>query len=277
MAASQLRSSFVHAKDGLRLAVDEAGERGKPAVVFVHGYAQSRASWRQVLSGPLAEELHLIAYDLRGHGDSETPPVERCTVEQLGADLAAVIESLGGATPIVAPWSYGGVSVGEYLRQGGRQLSGLWLLAASNAIGRSARPLFGSAMNNHARALLSADPATYEAGARAFLTETTSAALSPEVIEDSLAEMLRVPAHVRSALLSKDQDYLEELATCGLPISILHGRGDLVVLPAMSERVIARVPEARGVWLDDVGHLPWLEAPQVFAAELRALVKRARR
>ena len=277
MATSPTRTSFVRTRDGLQLAVEEAGRRGAPTVIFVHGYAQSRTIWRRALLGPLASRLHLLSFDLRGHGDSEAPATNHASTEWLGVDLEAVIDSLGGTAPIVAPWSYGGVAVGEYLRRGGRRMSGLFLVAASNAIGRAARPLFGPVMLDHSRALLSADAATYMTGARAFLASCTAAPIPSELADDALAEMLRVSAPVRSALLSRDQDYANDLASCGIPITTLHGRRDPVVLPAMSERIAALVPSARSIWLDDVGHLPWLEAPQAFESELLSFATRCSR
>lgn len=266
--------SFVRTRDGVRIAVEETGTRGKPPIVFVHGYAQSRAVWRPTLTGSLAQRLHLLAFDLRGHGDSELPAPELLSIDRLAADLAAVLDSCGGLSPIVVASSYGGVVVGEYLRSGGRAISALLLVAASNAIGRSARPLFGPVMLDHSRALLSSDSTTYEAGARAFLAGCTAAPLSPEHVDDSVAEMLRVPVSVRSALLSRDQDYSAELAASDLPIVTLHGRRDAVVLPAMSERVLALIPSARAIWLDDIGHLPWLEAPRAFESAVLSLADR---
>lgn len=270
--AGQLRTSSVMASDGVKISVEEAGEPGLPAVVLVHGYAQSKAIWRPLLTGPLAERLHLISFDLRGHGESEVPAAERATMEWLGADLAAVIDALGGARPVVAPSSYGGVVLGEYVRGGGDRLRGMFLIAASHAIGRQARPLFGPVMLDHSRALLSADDAVYARGARQFLTGCTAAPLAEELMEELVREMLRVPQPVRSAMLSRDEDYLLDLARCGAPVAVLHGRRDAVVLPAMSERVQARLVGVQATWLDEVGHLPWLEAPEQLAAALLAFV-----
>ncbi|HEU4536257.1 MAG TPA: hypothetical protein VFS00_19165, partial [Polyangiaceae bacterium] len=59
------RSGFVRTADGLRIAYDDAGPPGAPAVVFVHGIAQGRAAFRGVLEGPLARELRAVAFDVR--------------------------------------------------------------------------------------------------------------------------------------------------------------------------------------------------------------------
>lgn len=270
--AGPLRTSSVMAKDGVKISVEEAGEPGRPAVVLVHGYAQSKAIWRPLLAGPLAARLHLISFDLRGHGASEVPPAERATMEWLGADLAAVIDLLGGARPVVAPSSYGGVVLGEYVRGGGDRLRGLFLISASHAIGRQARPLFGPVMLDHSRALLSADDEVYARGARQFLAGCTAAPLAEALMEEAVREMLRVPQPVRSAMLSRDEDYLLDLAQSGAPVAVLHGRRDAVVLPAMSERVVARIAGVQATWLDEVGHLPWLEAPEQLAAALLAFI-----
>jgi pimeloyl-ACP methyl ester carboxylesterase len=273
---SATRVTRVRARDGLLLTVEEAGDPELPAVIFIHGYVQSRAIWRPVLTGPLARHLRLVAYDARGHGESEDPDPERAGLDWLAADLGAVIDAVGGPPPIIAPWSYGGVVLGEHLRAGARPLGGLFCLAASSAIGRAARPFYGPAMLDNARAMLSVEPATYEAGARAFLAASTAAAFPAAHFESTLAEMLRVPAYVRSAMLRSDADYLPELAACAAPLSILHGRRDVVVVPAMSERLLARrataaAPPAEVTWLDDLGRLLWLEAPAAFEAALLSL------
>lgn len=56
---------------GLSLHVAEAGERGAPAVIFLHGWPQCWAAFKQVMPA-LAERAHTIAIDLPGIGGSET-------------------------------------------------------------------------------------------------------------------------------------------------------------------------------------------------------------
>ncbi|MCW5808262.1 MAG: alpha/beta hydrolase, partial [Deltaproteobacteria bacterium] len=203
-----------------------AGPTGAPAIVFVHGIAQSKRVFERVLAGPLAAHYRLVAFDLRGHGDSELP-AEPLARPQLAGDLARVIAALELERPVIAPWSFGGVVLGEYLRRhGDGALGGIVSLAASVRNGRDAAHLFGGAMMNHARDLLSPDPAVYAAAARAFLAGASAAPLAADVGELLLAEMLRVPAAVRRALLAGGEDYTPELAATRVPIAVIQGELD---------------------------------------------------
>ena len=261
---------MIRSADGTGIAVESTGT-GIRTIVFVHGLAQSRQIWREVLDGPLARDHRLVAYDMRGHGDSEEPPAARAAGEHLGADLEAVIASLGDARPLVVGWSYGGVAIGEYLRRGGTRISGILLSAAAMQMGRAAKDLFGPTMMNNARALMTEEGAAYEAVGRAFLDGCAAKAIAPSIVERSVAEMLRVSRPVRKALLAREADYRPELAAAAVPIATLHGTVDSVVLPSMSEHV----PNAHHTRLEGIGHLPWLEAPSAFEAALRELAARA--
>jgi pimeloyl-ACP methyl ester carboxylesterase len=177
----------------------------------------------------------------------------------------------------VVAWSYGGVAVGAYLRRhGSARLGGILLSAAAVQVGKAARALFGPAMMSNARALMSPDRAEYEAGARSFLRGCTAAPLAPAVLDRALGAMLRVPSHVRRALLARSEDYLPELARCTAPIATLHGSLDAVVLPRMSEVVTESAPGTKSDVLDGVGHIAWLESPDAFVAAVRALDQRRR-
>jgi pimeloyl-ACP methyl ester carboxylesterase len=271
-----IQTRLVRAPDGVRLAVDESGAPQGTPVVFLHGIAQSRRAWQSVLEGPLAREHRLIAVDLRGHGDSDRPEGDEAyTGERLGADLKAVCDDLGLAQPVIVAWSYSGVVVGEYLRaNGGGDLGAILFAAAAIKVGKPARALFGPAMLTHGRALMSEDPAIYEAGARAFLLACAARPVNASFLEEGLSEMARVPAHVRRTLLGRSEDYSAEVATCGLPLATLHGALDAVVLPAMSEQIASLAPGVESTYLPDVGHLASIEAPEAFNAAIRALVAR---
>ena len=269
-----MSTTFVRSPDDVNLAVQASGPREAPAVVFLHGFGQSRHSWRALLDGPLAEDHRLVAVDLRGHGDSDKPTAQEAYTqdERLGQDLEAVLDALDLRRPTLVAWSYGGVVVGEYLRRrGSERLGGILLSAAAVMVGRTAKGFFGPGMLSHARALLSDDPEQYEAGARAFVAACSKVPLDEAFVEQAIAQMKRVPVHVRRAFLSRSEDFSAEIARCRAPIVTVHGSADEVVLPAMSDHVRKLVPSSVFVGLEEVGHVPWLEAPNPFVRTLREL------
>ncbi|MGH9136812.1 MAG: alpha/beta fold hydrolase, partial [Acidimicrobiales bacterium] len=80
--------------------VAERGTPGRPTVVLVHGWPDSKALW-DYIAERLAADHHVVTYDVRGAGAS-SHPAERDAyrVETLVEDLAAVIDAIGGDRPV---------------------------------------------------------------------------------------------------------------------------------------------------------------------------------
>ena len=79
--------------DGLRLRYLEWGNRQSEPIVLVHGFSSTADAWANV-GEALASEYHLIAPDLRGHGESVWDPQERYADEQLAADVRVLAQQL---------------------------------------------------------------------------------------------------------------------------------------------------------------------------------------
>ncbi|WP_344011582.1 SDR family oxidoreductase [Streptomyces thermospinosisporus] len=86
---------------GVELCVAELGEPGRPTVVLVHGYPDSKEVWSE-LAPRLAERFHVVAYDVRGHGRSTAPRPLRggFTLEKLTDDFLAVAEAVSPDRPV---------------------------------------------------------------------------------------------------------------------------------------------------------------------------------
>lgn len=92
------------ATNGVSLAVHEWPARG-PAIVAIHGLTSNHTVWY-----PIADVLEgrhrLLAYDLRGRGDSEKPPTGYSLGEH-AADLLGLLDRLGLPRAIVMGHSLG--------------------------------------------------------------------------------------------------------------------------------------------------------------------------
>lgn len=92
-------SRWVEGADGLRLAVYEAGEPGRPTVVLVHGYPDDHAVW-DLVAERLLPDHRVVAYDVRGAGASQVPAARRgYRVDRLVTDLGAVIDAVSPDEP----------------------------------------------------------------------------------------------------------------------------------------------------------------------------------
>src|SRR5438477_7864596 len=100
------RSAFVDGA-GVRLRYVDWGIGPEPALVFLHGGGLHARSWDSVCS-VLSAERHCIAFDLRGHGESEWSASAEYGLADYAADIAAATTTLGLDRMIVVGHSLGG-------------------------------------------------------------------------------------------------------------------------------------------------------------------------
>ncbi|MEV0090576.1 SDR family oxidoreductase [Streptomyces sp. NPDC050738] len=88
---------------GIELCVAELGDASQPTVLLVHGYPDSKEVWSEV-AAQLAERygLHVVLYDVRGHGRSTAPAPLRggFTLEKLTDDFLAVADAVSPDKPV---------------------------------------------------------------------------------------------------------------------------------------------------------------------------------
>ncbi|MFE7549114.1 SDR family oxidoreductase [Streptomyces gardneri] len=86
---------------GVELCVAELGDTDRPTVVLVHGYPDSKEIWSEV-AARLAEDFHVVLYDVRGHGRSTAPAPLRggFTLEKLTDDFLAVADAVSPDGPV---------------------------------------------------------------------------------------------------------------------------------------------------------------------------------
>lgn len=266
--------------DGLDLAIYEAGDPNGPAIVFIHGFLGSHLVWERQLSGTLAEDHRLIAFDLRGHGASDKPlAAESYTDPDLWAeDVAAVIRELDLDRPVLVGWSYGGYIIPDYLREHGSDAIGgvVFVGAVTKAGTEEAQAVLGEELLEIFGGVLSPDVRTRIAATRSFLPLLTSRPLDREWYEIILAGAMMVPPEVRLAMFSRELDNDDVLGRIDVPTLVIHGQDDQTVQVSAAEHIAATVPGAELRVYDGVGHAPFIEEPQRFDEDLRAFVREVR-
>lgn len=78
--------------EGIELAVRVAGERSAPALLLIHGFPSSSATFRQVI-GPLAQRCYVIAPDLPGYGQSD--PIQQPSFSRYADLIEGLLAQLG--------------------------------------------------------------------------------------------------------------------------------------------------------------------------------------
>ncbi|MGY2061363.1 alpha/beta fold hydrolase, partial [Nocardia gipuzkoensis] len=101
----------VTTSDGVRLRVHAYGPADGDVIVLIHGWACCIEYWNPQINA-FADRYRVIAYDLRGHGESELGD-SVLTVELLAEDLVAVLAATlrPGRRAVLVGHSLGGMLV----------------------------------------------------------------------------------------------------------------------------------------------------------------------
>ncbi|MGB8266162.1 MAG: alpha/beta hydrolase [Candidatus Velthaea sp.] len=263
----------LRSEDGTALNVLTDGDERNPALVFIHGYAQTAVAWQPQVAA-FADDFFVVRLDLRGHGDSGKPADPRAYSEsqRWADDVAVVIRDLELRTPILIGWSYGGYVIADYLRLYGQDaIAGVVLAGGVSLRGVPPGERFSDPALRHVwRQLMNPDDAVALPGFVAFAEACFAEPPPPEVLEAIAKRSLRLPAHARRAMVSRTVDSAQTWAEYGKPLLIIHGELDRMVLPASADWHAAQVPHARSLRYAGVGHSPFIEATERFNADLRA-------
>ncbi|NUT94640.1 MAG: alpha/beta fold hydrolase [Saccharothrix sp.] len=110
--------------DGVRLAVYEHGDRSAPTVVLVHGYPDTHHVWDGVAE-ILAEEYHVVTYDVRGAGASDKPrDLASYRLPVLARDLFAVVDAVSPDQPVhVVAHDWGSIQAWEAVTTPGARIA----------------------------------------------------------------------------------------------------------------------------------------------------------
>jgi pimeloyl-ACP methyl ester carboxylesterase len=98
---ASIRNVSIRGHGGVNLVGDEyhPAHRVGPAVILLHGGAQTRHSWGQVPTRLAADGFLTLAVDLRGHGESSWAPEADYSPEALRSDAERMAAHIG--TPVV--------------------------------------------------------------------------------------------------------------------------------------------------------------------------------
>lgn len=228
-----------------------------PDLVLLHPFPTNHRFWLGV-ADMLAARYRLIAYDLRGHGDSSagTGPA---TMEKHAADLAHLCEVNEVSRATFAGVSIGGYVLFEFWRRHRERVAALILsdtrATADTEEGRAARlKSAGEVQQNGPAGFL-------ESMVPKLLGEHTRAN-RPDVVEGARKMMAKMTAAGIAAIqqgMAARPDSVATLATVDVPTLLLVGAEDTLTPPADSEFMRQRIPGSRLEVIPHAGHFAIFE------------------
>lgn len=235
-----------------------------PPLVIAHGLFGSARNWN-VIAKRLSDRGEVVAVDMRNHGDS--PQTATHTYPELAADLAKVIESLGGKADLLGH-SMGGKAA-MVLALSRPDLIRRLVVAdiAPVAYGHSQQPQIDamrrvdlSRVANRAEAAAMMQASTPEIAA--FLLQSLDLAgkrwkLNLDLFEREMATVVGFPAVT---------------GRFDGPVLFLSGGESAYVLPEHRDRIRALFPAARFARIPGAGHWLHAEKPREFVETVRVFL-----
>ena len=275
--AIELRYSTVTGANGVPLQVVEAGPRSAPGILFIHGWSLSSSSWQQQLRSELADQFHLVALDLRGHGNSAKPwDAANYAESRIWADdIAAVIKATGLKQPVVVAWSMGGHVIMDYIRHySADSLAGIVFVGSTGGMQPFPPPDEKTAAEfvRLGPLSMSGDAGERLEAAREFVDGMMQAPVPQEIRDREVAATLALPPYARTAMMTRKLDNSDLVEKLTVPTLFLLGDAERTTTPQNIAKLIARMPDARLKVYEATGHMPFIERQQRFEADLTKFV-----
>lgn len=230
----------------------------------------------------LARRRRALFYDQRGGGRSKTDDRTPITWETHVADCTAVIAELAPGPLTLVGYSWGALLALLYTIESAAGRAGPMprrlVLINSAPVSRAYRTTFEAEMAARQRSpqiaelraaleasgLRAQDPAAYQQ--RIFELSVAGYFADPARARDLTP--FRVTGRVQQSTWESlgDFDLLPALRQLRIPTLVVHGRQDPI--PLASAAAIAEALGARTCWLDDCGHVPYVERPAELAAAI---------
>jgi pimeloyl-ACP methyl ester carboxylesterase len=272
----RLTSTVLH---GHRVAYRVAGDPSLPVLVLLHGLTSSSATWEPVMPA-LAEQAHVIAPDLLGHGSSDKPAWDY-SLGAFAAELRDLLEKLGHASATVVGHSFGGGVALQFAYQYPEYTDRL-VLVDSGGLGREVSWVLRAAALPGAEFVLPLVAHRHLAGLGASVAGLLSWAPvrpSPSVLEAargyaSLSDLptRRAFVHTLRSVIepggqrvsASDRLYLG----AARPVLIVWGALDSIIPVSHARTAHEAVPGSQLDVFEQAGHFPHRDEPERFARTL---------
>jgi pimeloyl-ACP methyl ester carboxylesterase len=269
----------VSSADGTVLHAERFGSRRDDAVTFVlaHGWTEALRYWTYVIRDLASAGFGVVAYDLRGHGESNPAVDDDYSIPRFGEDLDAVLNAVvpDGRRAIVVGHSLGAMSIVAWAQQ--NEVEGRVAAAAllNTGVGHLVAEHLLIPVPRIATVLNRAIPPRLSLGSRAplprFSTPLSYAAVryvafgraaTPAQLAFFERMLISCPPDVRArvGIALSELELADALPRLTVPTLVMAGENDRLTPPSHAGRIAEMLPNLqRLIILPDTGHMAPLE------------------
>lgn len=250
----------------------EWGTPTNPPLLLLHG-GSAHAHWWDHIATDLARDYWVLAFDLRGHGDSGWVVPPAYEIEDYVADLAQIVAALGLVSPILIGHSLGGFIALSYASAHAERLRALVVVDMGVRL-RNSRFI---RLLRHLPPPIYRDEKDVLRRFRLLPAETRAASVllhhiarhSVRPLQDGLLQL----KCDRATLAREPRTVLSCLPKITCPTLFMRGTESRTLSPDALSEMVHRCPSARGVEIPEAGHHVFLDNPAVFLEVVRQFLE----
>ncbi len=264
--------SFLTTPDSVRLRVCDRGD-GDSAIVLVHGWKMSHRVFDHPIHR-LSRDFRVVAYDLRGMGESDKPNC-RYDFDEHADDLAFVLDALALDDVTLVGWSMGCSVSLRHLERGGGRVGRLVLINGPIRLARTADDAFPWSMTDDVlEEYFSAIENEWPTQERAFTEESLHQA-HPDLVDAIFRITQQTPLDVVLKVVREQVklDFRDLLARLEIPVLALYGRHDPYYPVDLATWIAAQCRQGSHVIFEKSAHYPFIEEKERFAEVLGAFAR----
>ena len=242
---------------------------GAPTLVFANSLGTDYRIWQYVVDH-LPMGLGVLLYDKRGHGLSELGP-DASVLQRHVDDLQGIIAEAGIGRHVVCGLSVGGVIAQAYAHTRPEGLAGLVLSNTAPRVGPAQIWDTRIAAVREGGLASIADGVMERWFSPAFRTTQTAtlAGMRTMLSRQEAAGYIAICEMLRAA------DLTAGAGTIAVPTLCIAGTADQSTPPDLVEAMAGQIPGAAFALIEGVGHIPCVEAPQVYAERLLSFLEQS--
>jgi 3-oxoadipate enol-lactonase len=261
-------SGKARAQDGCFLSCRLYPQAGKPRIVLIHSLALDRAIWNGVIR-ELSPDFEILAYDCRGHGQSERRP-GTYTAQLFADDLAALLDHCGWPSATIVGCSMGGCVAQSFGAKFPERTHRLALIDTTAWYGSDAPEDW---RKRSVKAAETGFAAMLPFQLTRWFSDGFRTSGSPEV--RSVTEVFLandMACYQASCAMLGGVDLRNN--TLRMPVSVIVGEEDYATPLAMAQSLHEMIPGSTLTVIPGGRHLTPVQCPQEVSGLLKALIKR---
>lgn len=258
--------------DNNQTAYIESGDVNKLPLIFLHGFPFNKLMWENQLL-ELKTNYRCIAYDVRGHGESESSEVA-FSIALFAEDLVAFMDALQIEKAVIVGLSMGGYIAMNAIQKHSNRFAGLVLCdtqcMADTIEGKEKRKKTIGFIERNGLEVYAEESLKNLFAPASFETNQQAVSFIHDTILNTLA---RTICRTLQALADRNET-CTSLPQINFPVLILVGAEDKITSPDTARKMQGLISGSELVIVPKAGHLSNLENPTCFNLSLKEFLKR---